>query len=301
MMLCLRKLVALMCLLCVAPASVNAAIVIDFNYGYDTDGFFTAPVRAVLEAAADVFEARMTGESFSAITPGGINDLTLTFNNPQTGAAESVVDPNIAANTLTIYVGARNLGGGTLGLGGPVGWSAGGTVAFLDALNARNTATNFDPLSGVISFNATTSWYFDPDVSTLEGFAGFDFYSVAQHEIGHVLGFGTSAAFTADIVGGAYDGAAAKALNGGVPVPLDGFPHGHFALGTLSGGNPVLMDPSISSGVREIATELDFAVLSDIGYNISAVPEASSFAAVGLVGALAGVWGWVKSRRSNAA
>jgi hypothetical protein len=286
---------SVVCVLCLTPAAGNAAIVIDFNYDYDTGGFFSDPARkAVLNAAADVFEARMTGETFSAITPSPGNSLTLNFDHPSTGTPTSIVDPTIAANTLTIYVGAQDLAGSTLGIGGPVGWGASGSIVAL--ANARNTSTNFDPLAGMMSFDTPRSWYFDSDVSTLEDFSGmFDFYSVALHELGHVLGFGTSAAFTADVSAGTYTGAAAVALHGGA-VPLHG-DSAHFQSGLLSGGNPVLMDPSISSNTREIATDLDFAVFSDIGYSISAVPEASSFAAVGLVGALAGVWGWISRRR----
>ena len=64
------------CLLFVAPTTLHAALIIQFDYTYDTGNFFSGPNvsrRAQLDAAADVFESRLTSENFGAITPSGSN------------------------------------------------------------------------------------------------------------------------------------------------------------------------------------------------------------------------------------
>ncbi|MBM3821495.1 MAG: hypothetical protein FJ404_01185 [Verrucomicrobia bacterium] len=54
------------------------------------------------------------------------------------------------------------------------------------------------------------------------------------------------------------------------------------------------MDPDISNGQRKFFTDLDFAGLSDVGWQVTAVPEpAETTFAVGiLVGMAYGAWRW---------
>ena len=51
------------------------------------------------------------------------------------------------------------------------------------------------------------------------------------------------------------------------------------------------MDPTITAGVRKNFTDLDFAAMQDIGWQVTPVPEASSWAmmlaGLGLVGIFA--------------
>lgn len=78
-----------------------------------------------------------------------------------------------------------------------------------------------------------------------------DLYSVLQHEIGHVLGIG--------VVPGWGLGALAR----GVPLAGDGF---HVANGTSSAMN------TPSAGVRDGFTDIDYAILGDLGYPIGGPP-----------------------------
>ena len=77
---------------------------------------------------------------------------------------------------------------------------------------------------------------FDQDVTTLESFPSMtDFYSVAVHELAHLLGFGTADSWDA-LVNNTTDtflGPKSMTLNGGVAVPLD-FDLSHWADGTTS-------------------------------------------------------------------
>lgn len=269
-------------------ASQASAIDIQFDYSFDTQGFFSAPERRnTLEAAALVFEARLT-DNLTAITPGGGNSWSARFTHPGTGTLQSVSNPTIAANVLRVYAGGRDLAGSTVGEGGPGGFSAGGNQAWFDQIEyrgqlsgANNPPTDFGPWGGSITFDLGTSWHFDTDPTTLEAFpAQTDFYSVAVHELAHLLGMGIADSWYTWVDGTNFEGPATLSLNSGMPVPLTG-DGAHWANGTASNvTSPVsisnqeaAMDPSIFDGTRKYFTELDFAGLDDLGWQV--VPEPS--------------------------
>ena len=70
----------------------------------------------------------------AAITPGGSNTWSLDFEDPSTGGDVQLDNVKIATNTLVIYIGANSsVAGSELAHGGPGGWSASGSQAWLDA------------------------------------------------------------------------------------------------------------------------------------------------------------------------
>ncbi len=262
-----KKLTATALLLSFSTSS--HALFINFDYKYDTSGFFSDSSRKnALESAASIF-ASFT-DSLTAIDSSGSNNFTARFYNPATGQYDgSVPSFDVAANTLTIFAGARNLGTSVVGEAGPGGYGCSGTISFCSDAISRgqgttegvNTATDFAPWGGSIAFDSDTSWYFGEDVSGLTS-SLVDFKSVAIHELGHVFGFGTSASF--------------KHL-------LPNLSSGHFAEGTqgLVYGvtQEVAMDPSINVGQRKLLTDVDLAAFRTIGWNVpvTAVPEPSSY------------------------
>jgi hypothetical protein len=259
------------------PRPCPGAIDIRFDYTYDTGNFFSGANvgrRALLDAAANVFESRFTLENFGGITPSGGNTWSLSFSHPTTGSNVTINNPIVQPNVVTIYVGARDLGPSLLGLA-EYNYSYSGNAAWVDLFSARDSATNFDSLGGAISFDSATPWYFDSNPLTLESFPGqYDFFSVAQHEIAHLLGFtiGTNA-FSAEISGTVFHGANVVSVYGG-PAPLASASDlGHWQEGLTFDGKNVLMGPTFFFGVRDVATELDFAAFKDIGYNVTLVPE----------------------------
>ena len=102
-----------------------------------------------------------------------------------------------------------------------------------------------------------------------------DFYSVALHELLHSIGFGTSQTWTSLESGSTWNGAQAKALNGGSGLNLVAGAHLREGLmsSRLLDGAPqeVVMDPTLLQGTRKYLTAMDAAFLRDLGY--TTVPE----------------------------
>lgn len=277
------------------------AITIELDYSYDVGGFFNPARKALMDSAASYFQNQIS-DTLSAITPSVSDHWTVSFYDPSTGSQTTVANPTIASDTLRVYVGARSMVGGTLGVGGFGGVASGsGSGAFINSINTRGqtgatasslTSTDFAPWGGSISFNSSATWYFDSDPSTKESFVGQnDFYSVALHELGHLLGIGTAPSFMHDVNGShQFTGANAVASYGGnVPLESD---DGHFQEGTTSvlpgtaTSQEVALDPTITVGTRKEMTELDLATLKDIGWQVASVPEPAEAVLFGL-GALA--------------
>jgi hypothetical protein len=115
------------------------------------------------------------------------------------------------------------------------------------------------------------------------------------HELGHILGIGTAASWDARVEGSVQDGYVfvgehAKEAYGHESVPLDRYAS-HWAEGVMSVYNGQLqetaMDPSTPRGERQWMTELDYAGLRDIGWQ---VPEPAAL--VLLVSGGAGLLAW---------
>lgn len=292
------QLLGILASLTLAGPAFGVAITID--YSFDTSGFFDPGTadglagRTRLGEAA-TFYSNLLEDTLGAITPGGVNTWTATFPNPSTGALDSVVDLNVAADEILIFAGARSLSGSTLGIGGFGGFSASGTSSFLTEVSTRGElgvgTTDFAPWGGSITFDTSgTSWYFGASSSVLGGSS--DFLSVAYHELAHALGIGTASSWNAMIVGDgsctsglAFGGAAANTSNGGADPCVES-DAGHFENGLTNGGQEVAMDPSLTTGTRKLLTGLDIAALDDVGWEPNVVPEpgVGCLVALGLLG-----------------
>jgi hypothetical protein len=256
---------------------------IQLNYSLDTSGFFAdSERRATLEQAAADLEARIT-DDLAAIQPGGVNTWSISFDHPATGQQHTIQNPVIPANTIIVYVGARPFSD-RIADGGAGGFQSRGTADWLDLVEGRgepgvlrnsNADTDTALWGGRLAFDSTTTWNFSMDPPRP---GENDFYSVALHELAHTLGVSPAADSYRRLLNGAnqFTGPMAQASFGG-PIPLSS-DSAHFARGTMSriaGTNipqEALMDPDVTVGTRKFMTELDWAVLDDIGWEITPLP-----------------------------
>jgi len=266
----------------------SAMVSIQFDYSFDDNNFFGSPgstQRTLLESAGAFFASNIN-DSLTAITPDANNTFNANFTHPGTGAEQIVTNLMVPSNTLIVFAGGRSLPGTTVGQGGFGGAeiTTAQSQAFIDnafsrgqagALGDPSTRTDFGPWGGTIAFDtdAATNWYFDTDLSTSDDVVDNDFYSVALHELGHLLGLGLAPSWNNLISGSDFTGAASSNLFGG-NVPLADA--GHWKDGTTGLVNGVsqeaAMDPSIRQGTRKEFTDLDLAGLNDVGWEVTVVP-----------------------------
>lgn len=265
------------------------ALVVQIDYSLDTNNFFDTPEkRAIFQAAADQSVSRF-GDTLDAIVPSGSNTWKAVLDHPATGGTVEIPNLTIPANTLRVYAGGRDMS--SLGVGGPGGFNSSGSPAWNDLVAARGepnargaSASDFGPFGGSITFDTIPSggWYFGLDDDAIGG--QNDFYSVALHEMFHLLGFGTSDSWQARVSGSSFTGAASRGEydgTGNVPLSVD---RAHWASGTNDNGRETVMDPELTTGQRKIYTALDLAGMDDIGWELplaAALTSANSVTASG--------------------
>ena len=307
-----RFTLGLLVLISIAP--LRAQLTFTFDYTLDTGNFFSQPERRqALEAVGTYVSQYFTATSLSAIAPGGTNSWDVQVANPANPATiVSRGNLPVPANTIIVYAGGSALGGSSLAQAGPAGYSASGDSTWLNqTIEKRDLSPGAYTRTGVgsLSFNSSTAWFFDPTPQFNATFAGqYDFFSVATHELLHVLGFGitqTGWGWKArlDIQEPQYFvGPKVFETNPG-GLLLNAANGDHWATGTLSfsmrdgTSQETLMDPDIASGVRKYLTSLDLRAMQDIGYttNFTAVPEPAAFG-VG-AGVISLVWAWRRRGR----
>ena len=277
------------------------------NYFGDEQRYIMEQVAYVFESrmGGTSFSGYRPNEDLGLTT---ITGASLYFDNPTT---DTNVQPGIGSTTsegnvigrqdeLIIFLGARSFGfssSSVLASAAATGRSgfSGSTAdnnAFIAALDSKNSNSTYQPLAGVSQVNTTQSFYFDTDLTTHADATSsglIDFYSVMVHEIGHIMGFNTNNAWNFNKSGNYWTGSNAIALYNGENIPLDSTPHwdlpndgstpsgGSFDPSKLDNSNSFClchpsMLPSINTNKRTSFTDLDFAVLEDIGYSISASP-----------------------------
>lgn len=244
------------------PTSFRIAI----DYRFDQKSLFSAERRLPLEAAARHWETLIASD-FAPVPPG----IPLRSRPPEDMDAPGIeFTLDYPIDDLAILGGFSSLDGPgqRLALSGSSFTPELGNATLLAALDRRYHGNPFQPWIASIGFDDSEDWYFDPTPDTNSDIPSTqsDFMSTALHELGHVLGIGSSAAWDALISGNSFIGAHAMDLVGGpVPLTLD---HAHVEKGVMVDQQRALMDPSTPLGARKYPTRLELAILVDLGYKI---------------------------------
>lgn len=251
---------------------------IKFDYRFDTEGFFNNSQRkAALEKAGAIWSSLLK-DDFAAI-PAGV-EFTVTNPTTRNGTLEKIVLKQ-EIDDLLIFVGTNNFGNqsnqlttqGTLGEAKIDGFDLKGDIfqrRISKNFRGQGAVTNFEPWAGTMTFNNKIDWDFNLNNPNPQK---IDFISVALHEIGHILGFGTSDIFKQIGTNGKFHGVNALAVNQGKPILLE--PNlAHVKEGFNQ--NTVLLDPLNNPG-RNLPTRIDLALLADIGYQIDGfIPQGTT-------------------------
>lgn len=236
---------------------------IKFDYRFDQSNFFTPEIREILEQAADIWSSYIQ-DDFKAIPAGETLQLNINNTQQEIVLTEPIDDLLIFASYSDLSPNESFLGRGTFAANFVVGSDR----------QQRIEGDDFEPWLGKIEFNqaARNNFYFDdtPETANDIPFNRQDFLSLTLHEIGHILGIGVSQAFFDQIIDGEFTGSTSKKLNGGRNIPLDDAEAHIEEDFSLDPQSDALLDQIFTFGDRNLPTDLDLAILADLGYEILA-------------------------------
>jgi len=274
----------------------KAAIDIIFDYSYDTNNYFTDEMKYVMDQAAFAFESRMANETLGSLIPSDYNSSAvgiLMIDNPTTGADLNVTfgsttsEGNLVGkeDEIIIFAGAKAVGSSYLSYS-RVEYNYNDLVngdPYWDYMENRDYGYN-DPavFGGSLSINSDLNWYADTNLTSHSDAltsGKYDFYSTAVHELGHILGFNywTFASWDlVDVNETVFNTSSVRSEYSGndVPMVVDSMSL-HF--GDLNSSlincdcHPAMSDIN-STNTRTPFSDIDFAILQDLGYSISGTP-----------------------------
>jgi hypothetical protein len=250
---------------------VTPSVAVTFDYqalGAAANGFDAAAQQA-LNAAGHALGDHLSNPGAIAVHGG-----TMTYSDinqqTQTLALTGAGNKNIPANEVYVAVENSDLSSLRKRFPGAASWGSEGTFSGLPAGAVSH--------GGVIQVDLA----YLKSIGVGPGTAGFQ--TLMEHELGHVLGFGESAAWTALTSDPSssnpqfFKGPTAERVyareidptvpSDGIPVPLDVKTPGHWAPAAPDGTNTnTLALPAAMQEINTIGfTPLDFAALQDIGW-----------------------------------
>lgn len=238
---------------------------IEFDYRFDKNNFFTEEKKAILEQAGDIWSSYIQDE-FTSISAG--EKLRFDINGER---QEVILDKPV--DDLIIFVSSVELSSNQATLGEGAFYA---DFVLGSDRQERIQGDDFQPWLGTIEFNSSADFfYFDPTPESDDDipFNKQDFLSLSLHEIGHVLGIGISNAFLNQVENGEFTGKQSVNLNNGKFVPLDEDIN-HIENGfSLDPDADALLDKTFTFGERNLPTNLDLAILADIGYDVIAYDD----------------------------
>lgn len=248
--------------------SATANLGFQFNYRDPETGATT--VRSNATVQADVVSIVVGTRTLGSTNLGEGGTASVSIDAGQSNGHGSM-DPRDANQWLTAVTlasakaeSAYRRGGGPI-VGTETGtWDFNGVTGIIDV----DFGVNF----GSLALDDTTAWHFDYTTTVAPG--KFDLYSVALHEMVHVLGIGASQTWKSLVSGTTWNGSEVIDLVGSganlIDPSQDQSHIAHFTMSQrITDGEPqeVAMDRDIGTGERNYLTVLDLAFLRDIGYS----------------------------------
>ncbi len=210
--------------------------------------------------------------AFGSAANGGYSTPTASFWFQTDATGTAVTNMNNMSNIVMTRGGGPLIGNitGALGPNGNYNLNFGLTYGHLWFDVDGNNDTVVDDAVGLDAY-----WSYDHTAPVQPG--QNDLYSFALHELLHTIGVGTAPIWSTLRSGATWSGPAVNALLGNGDNVIDGEHLGDSILSPrLSDG--VLQSSAITSGIytgsRKQLTQLDMAILSDIGF--TQVPEPST-------------------------
>ena len=258
---------------------------VSIDFQWEGDFFNTQQKRDVLEDAAYQITNRMNTSLAAIPRPaGGEHKWTAYYDEPSTGVTRRVQDPVIPEDTLVVYVGGRSMGDRKTGetceqfTGPPTCGVFANDNAWRDLLEHRGNEGRFS-WGGSIAFNSDLDWHFGSASSKPN--AKHDFYTAALHEVGRLIGFTYANPSASSLVRSNRFHGANAASEYGSNVPVDSVRNAglNWASNVQSNGLVPSMRVDVGNasfrGVQRQFTELDFAALEDIGWDVSPLGDAN--------------------------
>jgi len=279
---------------------------IEFDYSFDIEGFFNDPFRRLQMGWAALWVGSYIEDELLAIDSSQFQGASWNPQivhpgvDPEVGPVGALGNIVIPANTIRVYVGGSTFTGQSANFNAVTTriwtqfWNVEGPAAWRERVFGRGqTGAVNDPALGgvvlsdvsaaysVIRFNADRDWLDDDGVWEP---SERSLFSTACHELFHVLGFGLDDGEASTTMYEGlfnpttlqFEGPTCFQVNGmSFPAMANG---SHFSLDLQSavrntGTGPlqdVLLRPGHNPGApHRFPTQLDFALLRDIGWEIA--------------------------------